>query len=956
MALLSRREFLKLVGLGPTVGLAPGPLPSAPRGTVRLTVNGRPLRLRPGPRVSLLDFLRTDLNLRGAKYGCGTGVCGACTVLINQRPIRSCVVNLAHLDGFRVTTIEGLGGPGVLDPIQKTFADLSVFQCGYCAPGFVLTARALLNHHPYPTEAQVRETLYGNLCRCTGYQRIVNAVRVVNDPQLRSLLFPRKIFGVVSTVQDVLAEPKVTGRLAYARDRHLPGQLFAQVVWSAHPHARILGINIAAARRVPGVVRVLTHRDVPGRKTFGSMVADQPVLARDRVRFQGDALAVVVAESLGAARRGAARVAIDYRPLPGLFTPKESLAPGAPRLTAKGNVCAASHYLKGDLAKGRARAKVVVKQTYATPFVEHAYLETESCLTYVDRGNVLRVVSASQSPHSYQSQIAAICQLPPEKVQMETTVAGGAFGAKADLSIQHLCALATLVTGRPVRLDLTREESLRASVKRHPFTIECETGADETGRLTHARVRALADAGAYTSATPAVADNAAVFATGPYQVDHLDVKVTAAFTNNPTCGAMRGFGVPQVCLAMERQMDELAARLGLDPLEMRLKNALDQGKVSQWGQVMGPGVGVKACLKALQKATRGAKHTAARDFSLKPGERVGLGLAAGYKNTSFPTNWPPNMNLGRAEVTYALNRHGRFVVFVGGSELGQGLVTVLTEIAAQGLGVPAERIRIVFGSTRRTRAPIQTTSSQQTFLTGGAVLDAAPRFSSLLLRAAAKVWPAEADRLSLGPDGLEAAGRKIASYPEVAWRCALAGHRLRRSYTYEPPVKTIAAPHRVRRVGPDRAILPSLGYAAQAALVAVHQRTGQVRVLQVFAAQDTGQTMFRAGAEGQIEGGVMMGLGWCLKEDLRIEQGRVVTDNLDTYFVPRTEDTPVIVPLIVEVPDPLGPLGAKGIGEVPVLPTAPAILNAIRDAVGVSLTRLPVSTAELKRKMRGAGS
>ncbi|MBU1741951.1 MAG: molybdopterin-dependent oxidoreductase, partial [Proteobacteria bacterium] len=563
---------------------------------------------------------------------------------------------------------------------------------------------------------------------------------------------------------------------------------------------------------------------------------------------------------------------------------------------------------------------------------------------------------ASQTPHSYQSQIAAICKLPRDKVQMETTVAGGAFGAKADMSIQHLCALATLVTGRPVRLDLSREESIRASVKRHPFTMECETGADETGRLTHARVRALADAGAYTSATPAVADNAAVFATGPYQVDHLDVKVTAAFTNNPTCGAMRGFGVPQVCLAMERQMDELAARLGLDPIEMRLKNALDQGKVSQWGQVMGQGVGVKACLRALQKATRGAKNRAARDFDLKPGERVGLGFATGYKNTSFPTNWPPNMNLGQAEVTFALNRHGKFVVYVGGSELGQGLVTALAEIAAQGLGVPAARIKIVFGSTRHTRAPIQTTSSQQTFLTGGAVLDAAPRFGRKILAAAAQVWPAVADKLSLGPEGLEAGGEKIASYHEVAWRCALAGHKLRLSHTYMPPIKTIAAPHRVRRVGSAQVILPSLGYAAQAALVAVHRRTGQVRVLEIFAAQDAGRTIFRAGVEGQVEGGVMMGLGWCLKERLRIEQGRVVTDNLDTYFVPRTEDTPRIVPLIVEVPDPLGPLGAKGIGEVPVLPTAPAVLNAIRDAVNVSLTRIPVSTAEIRRRMREARS
>ncbi|MHC1729488.1 MAG: molybdopterin-dependent oxidoreductase [Syntrophobacteraceae bacterium] len=858
-------------------------------------------------------------------------------------------MNAAHLSGLNVLTIEHLGSKNSLDPILKTFADLSVFQCGYCAPGFAMATRALLNRTIHPSPGEVCKALYGNLCRCTGYLKIVDAVRAVNDPDLLAFLMKAPRSGVAGYNGDRLSLQKVSGRLKYAGDFRMPDQLFAKVVWSPHPHALISSIDTSQAEQIPGVVRVLTHRDIPGKKTFGSIIPDQPVLAFEKVRFLGDALAVVLAEDLETARQGAQRVSITMTPLSGIFRPEDALVPGAPSLTGGSNICCEFRCSKGSVERAKLRAKSIVKHTYRTGFIEHAYLEVESCLTYVDEEGFLVVVSASQAPHDFRRQIAAICALPTDRVQMQTTVAGGAFGAKAELTIQHLCALGTLVTGRPVRLDLTREESIRIHAKRHPFTLTYETGADEHGKILFCRVDGLADVGAYHSASIPVIDNAVTFATGPYEIEHIDVHITGTFTNNPISGAMRGFGIPQVCLAMERQVDEMALALGMDPLEMRLRNVIDEGKVSPWGQVMGKGVGIAACLTALREATRGFRSR------VKPekDEKIGLGYAAAWKNTSAPTHMP----LSSAEVNLTLGRNGRIVVTVAGSELGQGLVTAMAQITSHGLGVAMELVDVVFGSTRVINTPLLTSASQQIFLTGAALLEVCPIFCGKLIKAAADLWKLPPENLRIGSVGItDKNGVLLADYHALAWRLRLAGREFSVTHTYTPPVKTIDRPEQVTRIAPDQIILPSLGYCAQAALVAVNASTGKVRILKIFAAQDVGRAINPDGISGQIQGGIAMGIGWTLKERLEMDQGRIVNDNLDTYLVPRTIDIPEIEEFIIENPDPLGPLGAKGIGELPILPTAPAILNAIRDATGVCLYAVPISSEAINEQLSGSES
>ena len=730
----------------------------------------------------------------------------------------------------------------------------------------------------------------------------------------------------------------------------MPGQLWAKVVWSRFPRARIRAIDRAPAEKANGVIRVITHGDLPGEKTFGVIFSDQPVLAETDVRSVADAVGLVLAETPEAAEEGANRLKVDYEPLGGVFDPILSLAPDAPRLTPKGNIAHRLTCRKGDIRTGREMAEVVVKGRYRTPMVDPAFMEPEACLTYLDPDKTLVVATASQAPISYRNQIAAICNLEKDRVRLRTFPAGGAFGGRGDLTIQHLCALGTRLTGRPVRLGLTREESMRVHSHRHPFVLDYETGADGTGRLTHCVVRGTADAGAYHSATLAVVENAAVFATGPYALNHVDVKVTAAYTNNPTSGAMRGFGVPQVCLAMECQMDRLARRLGLDPLDVRMKNALETGKVSQWGQVMGSDVGIKACLESLLPVMK----TMRTDVPVSSGEKLGIGLAAGYKNSSTPTMIPE----GRTDVTLRLSEDGIIEVYTGGCEVGQGLVDALSRITAQALDFPQvpdflkSRIRIIPGSTDHTTSRMLTSASQQIFLTGGAILRAAVKFKRQLFQSAAQVLQEPLGALVLKPDGVGESRDDgvFISFENLAQKCVRLGQLPSVREIYTPPVKNMFPPEIVTEVGPDQRIVPSLGYVAAAVAVAVNEKTGRVRVLKVALAQDVGKAINPSGIVGQVQGGVAMGLGWCFKERINLREGVIQNDNFDRYHLPRTTDTPPTETIIVEVPDPLGPMGAKGIGELPVVPIAPAVLNAIRDAVGVDLEEIPVRPEDIRQK------
>lgn len=570
---------------------------------IRLIVNGQQVTATVEADTTLLRFLRDTLRLTGTKEGCGQGECGACTVLVNGQAVNSCLIPAAAVDGCEVVTIEGLAQNGGLDPLQQAFIDEGAIQCGFCTPGAIMSAKALLMANPKPSEEEIKEALSGNLCRCTGYQKMVRAVKVASGQ------LPPREMGPSSCDYSVIghkvrrrdAVDKATGKAAYADDIYLPNMLYGRALRSAYPHALIKGIDCSAAERVPGVVAILTAKDVPGLNRYGLVYLDQRVLADDKVRCLGDAVALVVAESERAAEEALGLIRVDYEELPGVFSAEEALKPGAPLVHEKGNLVQHTKVRKGDIAAGFSQSEVVVENIFRTQCVEHAYLEPECSVAAVDHQGNLTVWTSTQYVFRDRRQIAPVLGLPINKVRVVQMTTGGGFGGKDDITTEILAALAALKTGRPVKVRFTREESMRATTKRHPMVIKARLGANREGKLLALEGEVYADTGAYVSLGVYVVKKAGLHLSGPYYIPNIKVDTYTVYTNNPPSGAMRGFGVVQAAFVHESLMDLLAQKLQMDPWEIRYKNALEPGLSTGTGHVLKHGVGIKACLEEVKK-------------------------------------------------------------------------------------------------------------------------------------------------------------------------------------------------------------------------------------------------------------------------------------------------------------------------------------------------------------------
>ncbi|MDI7274977.1 MAG: molybdopterin-dependent oxidoreductase [Anaerolineae bacterium] len=913
--------------------------------TIELTVNGVRHRVEVAGDTTLLTFLRDHLGLTGSKNGCGRGHCGACTVIVDGRAQRACLLRMGRLQGAAIETIEGLSTPERVHALQYAFVRQGAVQCGFCTPGMIMAAKALLDRDPDPDEAAIRKALAHNLCRCTGYVRIVAAVREAaamlrrgESHVPRDLLQAGQDGGVGTAVARLGGLARATGELRYTADLSRPGQLYGRALRSPYPHAEILSLDVTAARRMPGVVAVLTADDVPGAKQFGVIVADQPVLAWDRVRSVGDAVALVLAESEEEAEAALGAVTVTYRELAVVDGPEAALRDDAPRLHPGGNLLSETHIEKGDVAAGLARADVVIEGHYHTPFVEHAYLEPEACLAEPDGQGGVVVYVGSQGPWSDRKQVAASLALPPERVRIVHMPVGGAFGGKEDVTLQILAALGAQRTGRPVKMVMDRAESLRVSTKRHAEELHYRTGATRDGRLTAMEVTIYADTGAYASLGPAVLFRSATFACGPYVVPNVKVDAYALYTNNVPCGAMRGFGSPQVAFACECQMDELARRLGMDPFALRELNALEPGSVTATGDLLGESVGVKPTLEAVRQALARIRIPAPR-----PGRRIGVGVAASYKNVGLGAGAGDE-----AEASVELTADGTLLVRVGCADLGQGAETAMAQIAAEVTGVPLASIRVHAGDTLLDPPGAMTTASRETFITGNAVLEASRRWSDLARAAAAATLGCEIGELAPAlrqgcfRDRLDQ--RTLLTLAGLASSLERRGERLLARAHYVAPA---TAPYQPKPASPDEHLHFAYCFGTQAAIVEVDERTGEVEVLHVIAAHDAGRVINPQAAEGQVEGGVMMGLGYALTEEFVLQGGQVVTNDLRRLGVPTIARLPQVTAILIENLHPQGPLGAKGMAELPAAATAPAIINAIYDAVGVRIRRLPATPARV---------
>ena len=895
-------------------------------GSVRFEVNGAPVELAASAR-RLTDALRDDLGLTGTKVGCEAGDCGACTVLLDGEAVEACMVPVGRLGGRRVETIEGLDATGEIERLQRSFLHHGAAQCGICTPGMLVSAAVLLREAESPTARQVEDALGGVLCRCTGYRKIVEAV--VSTPTFdEQPLEPPPGKAVGQRVARVDGLPKVRGTDVFGADQAPADALVIRVIRSPFHRARFRFGDLARyAETEPGVTAVFTAADVPGRNLFGVIAptADQPVFAEEQARFRGEAVAMVVGDPAAMADLDLSRFPVEWEELEPVMDVEQAIAEGAPRIhgSREGNVLVRGNVRRGDLEDALAAARVTVEGEFETGFIEHAYIEPEA--GFATRvGDRVEVQVTTQSPHMDRTELEAILALPEGSVRIVPTAVGGGFGSKLDLSVQPYLALAAWHLRRAVRITYTRPESMMSTTKRHPARMRARLGATEDGRLVAMDFFARFNTGAYASWGPTVANRVPVHAGGPYVYEAYRARTEAVHTNGPPAGAFRGFGVPQSTIVVEGLLDDLADRLEIDRLELRWRNALTVGTPTVTGQVFEAGVGYRDCLEALRPHWRRARADAVAFNEHGRRARRGVGLAGmwyGCGNTALPN--PSTIRVG-------LRADGRVVLFQGAVDMGQGANTVMTQICADALGVEMADILTLGADTDTTPDAGKSSASRQTFISGNATYLAGTALRADLLALARASGEAH---LELEPGALIVRDRgETRTIDLTALPTDGEGMVAASSATYDPPTTPLDADGQ----GEPYAMF---GYGAHLVELEVDLEIGTVKPLRVTAAHDVGRAVNPTLVEGQVEGGVAQGIGMALMEEYL--PGR--NENLHDYLIPTIGDVPDVVTLLVESSDPRGPYGAKGVGEHSLVPTAPAILNAIRDAVGAPVRALPAT-------------
>jgi xanthine dehydrogenase molybdenum-binding subunit len=895
-------------------------------GSVRsltFTLNGKPFSARIGEDTSLMQVLREQAGLTSPKNGCAPqGSCGACTVLVNGRALSSCVVPANRIGDANVVTLEGLE-PHERHVFAHAFSATGGLQCGFCIPGIVIRAKHLIGKTPRPTRREIAESLNNHICRCTGYVKIIDAIdlaaRVFQGEPLPELDWSGRI-GTNLPKQD--AEAFVLGERPYIDDMAVPGMLFGAFLFSALPRIRVRRIDTTAAAAMPGVAAVITAADVPGERFQGLIEEDWPVFVAEgeTTHCVGDILAAVAADTDARARAALAEIRVEFDELPGLYSPDDALAPGAPRVhESRDNLLSRSVVRRGDVEAALAASAFVETRTFTTQRIEHAFLEPEACLAVpssaeghgawdmghghgqgqghgtwdVGHGSpssgrphdpspmphapVLDVFSQGQGVFDDRRQIASLLGLPESAIRVTLISNGGAFGGKEDLSIQGQVALLAMRAGCPVKATLTREESIRLHPKRHPMSMTYTVGCDADGHLTAVRARMIGDKGAYASVGAKVLERAAGHACGPYKVPAVDVEALAVYTNNLPCGAMRGFGANQAAFAIEGMLDILGERAGIDLWEIRWRNALDVGDTFCTGQVLEGGVGLKQTLLAVKDVYRSARFA---------------GIACGIKNVGIGNGLPES-----GQVVAEVLAGGRIVLHSGFTEMGQGFYTTMVQCFCEAAGIEATHVRTEVDTGFDTPCGM-TTASRATVLGGQAAMRA-----GALLRT----------ELERGLTVADLAGRRYVGEFEAR------------------PTSTLDADEEHPRTH------LTFGFATQ---VCVLDDAG--RLQRFVAAHDVGRTINRHLVEGQIEGAVHMGLGYALTEDLPLVDGVPASYKIRALHLLRARDMPDVEVILVESNDPEGPFGAKGVGEIGLVPTAPAVAAALYRFDGVRRFHLPM--------------
>lgn len=836
----------------------------------QFTVNGKQVQTEKDQK--LLPFLREELGLTSVKNGCAQGACGTCTILVDGKATRACILSTARAVGKSIVTCEGLS-PREAAVYAYAFTVCGAVQCGFCTPGMVMAAKGLIDQNPEPSPAEAQKALRGNLCRCTGYVKILDAVLLAARMLREGSPVPEDFnsAAVGERMKRVDAPDKALGSAEYADDIRLPGMLYGSALRAEYPRARLLSLDVSEARALPGVVCVLTAADVPGHNKLGHLKKDYDVMipVGEVTHFLGDAVALVAAEDRETLAQAKALIRAEYEPLPAVLSLEEAMRDEIvvhEEMGETSNLFAETHVRRGDPDAAIAAAKYVVTTRYSTPETEHAFLEPETAVALPD-GDGMLLYTADQGIYQTQHEVAEMLDLPCEKVRVVAMMVGGGFGGKEDMSVQHHAALLARHTGRPVKVSLSRDESILIHPKRHPMEMEFTTACDENGRITAMKASLLTDSGAYASLGGPVLQRACTHAAGPYNYQNVDIHGKAYYSNNPPCGAFRGFGVTQSCFAAEMNLNKLAKLVGISPWEIRFRNAIRPGDCLPNGQIAGPDTALEECLLAVKPYMEA--HPDA-------------GIACAMKNSGVGVGIP---DVGR---TRLILKDGVAHIHSSAACIGQGLGTVMTQIVHEVTGLDRDRIVYCRPDTADSPDAGNTTASRQTLFTGEATRRAA--------QAAKEAGFADGEYLGEYSGVTDPIGSDKAN-----------------------PVSHIA-----------------YGYAAN---VVILDEEGKVKT--VVAAHDVGRALNPLSLEGQIEGGVIMCLGWALTEKFTLVEGRP-KEKFGTLGLFRADQIPEIRSIIVEKPGSELACGAKGVGEISAIPAAPAAALAYWNRDGLFRAKLPL--------------
>lgn len=904
---------------------------------VKFTINGRPVKLLVDPDRSLLDVIREDLKLTGTKLGCDEGLCGSCTVLIDGKPKNTCKMPVSSAEGKNLITIEGIGTKDNPDIIQKAFVKVGAAQCGFCTPGMILTAKSILDKNPDPTREQVKESIKRNLCRCTGYKKIIDGVllaaKAKNDP---TMVREKDIseYRLGGRIPQRNSWEKVTGTLRFSQDIYIKGMCHARVLRSPHFHAKIVSIDTSAAESMPEVVAVATAKDLKGPNRVKYIFQDFRVLADEKVRYFGEPVAIVVARTLAAAEKALTKIEIIYEELPAVTNVFDALKAGAPQVQEEdypGNELLFQNLVQGDIEKGFKEADIIEENIYTTPANAHGYLEPDTGVAYIDNDGRVVIYACGQAPHYHRDEVARVLGLGEDEVRVVEDGTGGGFGARIDPFIQILLGLAVYKARVPVKLQFSTEENFIGNCKRHPFWIKLKTGVRKDGRIVahHGEIRT--DAGAYALASPGVLMRAIVHSYGPYEIPNVLVTGKTVLTNNTPSSAMRGFGVSQMCFAVETQMNKICRRLNMNILDFAKLNGFKQGTVTATGQLIKDPPGYKEVIEKIENHwKKSEKATSPEEISKLPPH---IKRGKGFATTWYGIGKTGLLNLSRCKVE--IREDGGLFVKEGAAEIGQGCSTVMALIAGEEMGLTLDRIEVIAADSLLTPDSDLTCASKHTFYTGNATLLACQELKKKLLEAGSK-------ETGISTEALETDDGFVFSKKNRAARVSFAdlyakGYDLTGFGEFVVPLDLLD-----QETG-QGTLYVVFTYGAAVVETEVNTQTGEVKVLNAAVAFQCGRAINRLGMEGQMEGGVAMGVGFALKE--KFVPGE--TKSFKQYRLPRSTEVPETSVYSVEIPQGPGPFGAIGMGEAAHFPMAPAIVAAINEACGIWIDDLPAEPEKI---------